>query len=209
MVKARSAHPVSGEIMTAAPSGRPNAFQRGDIVDADCEDIGAAPTAAMSGGTGSSRGAHHVDGLGILSSRTGRPRSGVSDRGGPAFWMAGAALVVAAFWVAGGHSAVRAALAAPVEPMRSAITLAGVTSRVDSSGAKPVIFVDGQLRNDGSGPAHLPGLDIRVSDAAGLVTRYRLGTSGQSLAAGDRYAFSSRLDAPKNGVETVAVTFAE
>lgn len=210
MVKARSAHPVSGEIMTAASGGVPNAFGilRADIVDADYEDIGVVPTAAISGQSGSLRGDRDGDGL-VLLFQAERQRSGFADRGGPAFWMAGAALIVAAFWISGGHSAVMTALAAPIEPMRSVLTLAGVTSRVDTSGGKPLIFVDGRIRNDGGGPAHLPNLEIRVSDSDGLVTRYKLGTSSQSLASGDEYAFSSRLDAPKNGARTVAVTFAE
>ena len=39
--------------------------------------------------------------------------------------------------------------------------------------------------------------------------RYRLGTSGRPLAPGEAFAFSSRLDVPKNGVKSVSVTFGE
>ena len=40
------------------------------------------------------------------------------------------------------------------------------------------------------------------------ITRYTLGTSNRSLAPGERFGFSSRLDVPRNGVKTVSVTFA-
>ena len=52
-------------------------------------------------------------------------------------------------------------------------------------------------------------IEIAVTGNDGLVTRYRLGTSGRPLSPGETFDFSSRLDAPKNGVKTVTVTFAE
>ena len=55
----------------------------------------------------------------------------------------------------------------------------------------------------------LPPLEIRVTGNDGRTTRYTLGTSGRPLAPGERFAFSSRLEVPKNGVKTVSVTFAE
>ncbi len=211
MAKPSTARPVSGEIMTGGPTIGSFAFghSREDVVDAEYMDIAAAPVVAGSGRSGWLRADQDVDGLAILSSRAEPQRFGFSERGGLAFWISGATLAAAAFWISGGHSAVMTALAARIDPAQSAITLAGVTARVDSSGSKPVIFVDGRLRNDGGERAYLPGLEIRVSDLAGLTTRYKLGTSGHSLDPGDQYAFSSRLDVPKNGVEAVAVTFAE
>ena len=61
----------------------------------------------------------------------------------------------------------------------------------------------------GRRPAQLPPLEIRVTGNDGHVTRYTLGTSGRSLAPGERFGFASRLDVPKNGVRTVSVTFAD
>ena len=56
---------------------------------------------------------------------------------------------------------------------------------------------------------HLPSLGIAVTGNDGRITRYRLGTSGRPIAPGETFAFSSRLDVPKNGVKTVSVTFGE
>ena len=72
-----------------------------------------------------------------------------------------------------------------------------------------ILFVDGEAANDGSAVAHLPPLDIAVTGNDGRITHYRLGTSGRPMAPGETFAFSSRLDVPKNGVKTVSVTFAE
>ena len=58
-------------------------------------------------------------------------------------------------------------------------------------------------------PTILPALEIRVTGNDGRITRYRLGTAARPLAPGETFAFSSRLDVPKNGVKTVSVTFAE
>ena len=88
-------------------------------------------------------------------------------------------------------------------------TLSEVSSRVDLSGHRAIIFVDGKAANDGATAAVLPNLEIRVADLAGGITRYRLGTSSRNLEPGERFAFSSRLDAPKDGVKCVAVSFAE
>ena len=66
-----------------------------------------------------------------------------------------------------------------------------------------------RFRTDGQTVEQLPELEIVVTGNDGLTTRYRLGTSGRPLAPGETFGFSSRLEAPKNGVKTVSVTFAE
>ena len=91
----------------------------------------------------------------------------------------------------------------------AALGISGVDSRVDVAGTKPVRFVDGEAMNDGKLDASMPALEIVVTDNSGQTTRYRLGTSGRTLTPGERFAFSSRLDVPKNGVKTVTVGFAE
>jgi hypothetical protein len=72
-----------------------------------------------------------------------------------------------------------------------------------------LLFIDGEASNDGNGASALPPLEIRVTGNDGRITRYTLGTAGRPLAPGERFAFSSRLDVPKNGVRTVSVAFAE
>jgi hypothetical protein len=119
-------------------------------------------------------------------------------------------VALAAFWVSGGHALIRhSGLFTASADESSLLSITGVTSHVEASGEKPVLFVDGEAGNDGDASAALPPLEIRVTGEDGGVTRYTLGTSGRALAPGQRFAFSSRLDVPRNGVKAVAVSFAE
>ena len=88
------------------------------------------------------------------------------------------------------------------------LSISAVTSRVDQSGERPVLFVDGEAGNDGASAAPLPPLEISVTGNDGSITRYRLGTSQRALAPGERFGFSSRVEVPRNGVKTVSVAFA-
>ena len=133
-----------------------------------------------------------------------RPRS----RGGPIFWIAGVGAALAAFWVSGGHALVRQSPFWSSDPPAAALSIQGVSSRIDASGPKPVLFVDGEAANDGATSTPLPPLEIRVTGNDSRITRYTLGTSNRSLAPGERFGFSSRLDVPKDGVRTVSVIFA-
>ncbi|MER9399545.1 hypothetical protein NKI46_15610 [Mesorhizobium sp. M0615] len=209
MAEQRTARPVSGEIMTGtsvAPESRPVAT---DIVDADYEvlpqpipRVEAMPTPARDIATPSMEG---MEMLRKSDASAGRPAS----RGGPIFWIAGIGAALAAFWVSGGHALVRQTPFWSVEqPEGAVLSIAGVTSRVDASGSTPVLFVDGEAVNDGLKAGQLPSLQIRVTGNDSRITRYTLGTSNRSLAPGERFGFSSRLDVPRNGVKAVAVTFA-
>jgi len=204
---------VSGEIMTdgvAAGMGRiePSA----DFIDADYislppEVAGELPKPAESPAAISSAAAPAA-GMDML--RKDKPAGPTNPvRGGPLFWATGIALVIASFWVSGGHALVREMTSAGTLAPQGALRISGVTSRIDGSGSRTVLFVDGEAANDGKTTEHLPPLEIAVTGNDGLVTRYRLGTSGRPLAPGETFAFSSRLDAPKNGVKTVTVSFAE
>ena len=217
MAYAHKARPVSGEIMTGAtvPTAAACTTPAGqaDIVDADYEvvssaapcphrDFQPAPLAAA---------IPAVEGMDMLRkpAATTAPGSPAS-RGGPVFWIAGIGAALAAFWVSGGDSAVRqAGFFTAARPNGAALTISEVKSRVDVSGANHVLFVDGEAANDGAGASSLPPLEIRVTGNDGRVTRYTLGTAGRTLMSGERFAFSSRLDLPKNGVRTVSVAFAE
>lgn len=148
-----------------------------------------------------------IEGMGMLRRPEAAP-AGPASRGGPIFWTAGVGAALVAFWVSGGHALVRQSPFWTSSPPASAFSISGVTSRVDASGLKPMLFVDGEAANDGASAASLPPLEIRVTDNASNVIRYRLGTSNRSLAPGERFGFSSRLDVPRNGVRAVSVTFA-
>lgn len=208
------ARPLSGEIMTDAPldisaAAVMRVVGAADVVDAEFEVVVArGDTPDEQESTLIATAAAPTAGLDMLR-QTPPPTS--ASRAGPGFWIAGLAIASAAFWVSGGHAIVRAAPFLPgtsSEPLR-ALRISGVTSRIDASGLRPVLFVDGEAANDGTGPETLPSLAIIVTDTAGAVIRYKLGTGGSHLAAGERFAFSSRLDVPKNGVKTVKVTFGD
>jgi hypothetical protein len=208
-----SARPVSGEIMAGAASPARDLSPSPDIVDADYEVLsgpaaGASPLHASERPPPRAAVPPPLEGMAML--RPAEARRRFAARGGPLFWTAGLAAALAAFWVSGGHALIRhSALftAGPDEP--SVLSITGVTSHVDASGEKPVLFVDGEAGNDGTRIAPLPPLEIRVTGEDGGVTRYTLGTSGRALAPGQKFAFSSRLDAPRNGVKAVAVSFAD
>jgi hypothetical protein len=209
MAEQRTARPVSGEIMTGtpvAPESRPEAL---DIVDADYEVLprlvprmeavsSLTPGTAMPSITG-------MDMLRKPETTAVRPVS----RGGPIFWIAGVSAALAAFWISGGHALVRQTpFFAAEQTAGAALSIAGLTSRVDTSGSTPVLFVDGEAVNDGVKAGQLPPLEIRVTGNDSRITRYTLGTSNRLLAPGERFGFSSRLDVPRNGVKAVAVNFA-
>ncbi len=206
MADQRTARPVSGEIMAgrgahSLPTDGVAAFA--DIVDADYEVVSpperdpgrskfqAVPTPAAGG-------------MAMLR-RAGGDLTRGPVRGGPIFWTFGMATVVAAFWVSGGHALVHHTLPQPA----AALTISGVSSRIQTAGAKSFLHVDGHAANDGEGTAAMPPLEIRVAANDGRVTRYKLGTSAHQMEPGERFAFSSRLDVPKSGVKTVSVTFGE
>lgn len=212
MAEQRKARPVSGEIMTddgRDTSAQPQRAPASDIIDADFEVVGsadrrnesfAAPPVFVSQPA-------NTGGMEMLRPTSSRPDAGPA-RGGPIFWLSGISLVAMAFWVAGGHQVLHAA-AFPLPWQAPSLRLADVVSRIDSSGRKPLLLVDGAAFNDGNSAASLPPIVIALTGDDGKVLRYRLGTGAVPVAAGARWDFSSRLDVPMNGVKTVTVAFSE
>jgi len=208
---------VSGEIMTgpegvSAEGPQAHIAPGDDVVDAEFVSLPQPiRTESHASEPASSIGSAAAPAVGMDMLRRSEPEKASRSpaRGGPLFWTTSVALVLAAFWVSGGHALVRNASIAAIEAPKSAIRISAVTSRVDASGVRPILLVDGQAANDGNSLEHLPPIEIKVTGNDGLVTRYRLGTSGRPLQPGETFDFSSRLDAPKNGVKTVTVTFAE
>lgn len=137
-----------------------------------------------------------------------RARSGQRERGGPLFWAGGIALAAVAFWVSGGHELAHGghAIFSPAAPL---LRIVGFNSRVVETGVRPSLVIDGEAVNDGAASAELPSIEIQVTSGNGTLTRYKLGTAGAELAAGDVFPFSGRLDLPKHGVKTVSVAFVE
>jgi hypothetical protein len=82
-----------------------------------------------------------------------------------------------------------------------------VSSRVEQRGGRIMLFVDGEAVNDDGSAADLPPIQIRVAAPNGHVTRYNLETAEQTIRAGGRFSFSSRVEVPGNGVKSVSVDF--
>jgi hypothetical protein len=208
-----TARPVSGEIMTAASSARNGSAVAADVVDADFIVLGPdsptqfdrsppqAPVEVV-------EPAPLLDGMGMLRKGETAPEMHNASPGGPLFWSGGVVIALLAFWVSGGHVLFHENAFFDPDRVTSALSISSVSSRVDSSGHRPVLLVDGEAGNDGMEAAELPPLEIRVTGNDGRITRYGLGTSGRTLPPGERFAFSSRLDVPRNGVTAVSVTFA-
>jgi hypothetical protein len=215
----RYARPISGEIMTAPVAGTAAAeplFAQGDIVDAQFETVRPAEPATTAQGRpviAIGTAAAPVQGLDSLrkNEAAARPRGPV--RGGPVFWVFGLGLAAGAFWVSGGHALVRQAPFAdaiePAQPVVSPLHIVDVVSRVEEHGGRSILFVDGKALNDDRIARMLPKLEIGVTANDGTVMRYNLGTTVEPLAPGAAFAFSSRLEAPKEGVRSVSVTFQE
>lgn len=203
----RKARPVSGEIMTAAAPRPPVSAagpNREDFTDVDYE---AVPQPDVSPAPARPSATAAPEGLSLLAS--GGAAAVASARGGPAFWAFGLLLVALTFWISGGHALVRdmvpASVSEPAQPLR----IADVQSRVERLNGRDILLVTGRAENHGSTPLVLPAIEIAVTGNDGRLKRYNLGTRGTELGPGDRYSFSSRLEAPTNGVKTVSVTFQE
>lgn len=199
------APPVSGEIMTEPKVGQAMGAA-GEFTDAEFESVGVG-NAGMGAGTAyaDQNGVKGMDFLTPSPERKGER----SARGGAGFWISGLVIVFGAFWIAGGHSLVRQIPMPLLLEREGPLRLADVTSRVEDRDTLPILFVDGAIENHGKSPRVLPTLRIAVVDVDGASTNYFLGTNDSVLDPGQRYDFSSRLEAPRTGVSSVSVTFQE
>ena len=202
---------VLGELMTAEYNAR--GLRHDDVVDAEFETLSLDPSerllppqpkvsirsaAAPDRGLDTLRKSHIAD-----ACRSAR-------RGDPIFWSVGVCLVAAAFWVSGGHALVGPSIlpawhVSPANPLR----IAEVTSRIEDHAGRAVLFVDGKALNSGNEARTLPPIEVRVIGKNGQVVSYGLNSPGDSLAPGGTVSFSSRLEAPKDGVRSVSVRFQE
>jgi hypothetical protein len=177
---------VSGEIMTDARVRATVPVDKTDVIDVDFEPVKVLTRANANVIGASSRG------------------------GGPLFWSMGLALVGLAFWVSGGHAIVRQQVAALMPAgAGEQLRIDGVTSRIERHNGRDILFLKGRAENPGTATQKLPSLAIVVRANDGTTTNYFLGTNDTALASGDRYSFSSRLEAPRDGVKSVSVTFRE
>ena len=197
--------PVSGEIMSGPPALARAMRADGDVTDAQYETLPARAGAAPA------RFDANPAAAGMDFLKTGAPtapRSG-PRRGGVAFWGAGLVLVALAFWVSGGHALVSRGAPSQAAGAKPPLSIADVRSRVETRDGRAVLYVDGRAANAGGGTLALPPIEIAVTANDGGVARYLLAAADTQLKPGDRYSFSSRLEAPASGVRTVSVAFLE
>lgn len=188
--------PVSGEIVTGRH--RQSSASAVEILDAEFVTLGRrAPDASADA---SPRRAPQHHGLASLAARSpGRVRGA---RAGAAFWLTGFGAAAAAFWISGGHALVASAkFPSSAEPLR----VTRFQSRIEPGAAGPILFVEGEVINEGMRSTDLPPLSIDVSTGDG-VTRFLLGERGGVIAASGRLHFSGRLAAPPGRIDTVTVT---
>lgn len=221
MAEKRSGMPLSGEIVaadTSVPAGEPQSPDR-DIHDAEFETLptdSAQPARARSGAHLPDPGLARTSqadtrGLESLLPAGRKPSSAASRRtpGGPAFWAMGLCIVAGSFWIAGGHSLFREALAPVLSGATPGLKVATLESRIETSEANALLLIDGRAINEGDEARALPDLLISVVDRDGYTTHYKLGTNGHRLDPGHSYPFSSRLVVTKDGVKSVSVSFQE
>jgi hypothetical protein len=209
MAEDLTARPVSGEIMAGLDTPLRERPQAEDVIDVEFETVdrghARAPRIDVPERVSIGTAERATAGFDVLTARR-EPARTEAVKGGPAFWVFGLAAAAGAFWISGGHALVRQADAVGAAVDRT-FTIGDVSSRVERAGDRIVLFVDGQAVNAGSAPAMMPPLEIKVTTGNGDVTRYKLGTSPTEIAPGARFSFSSRLEAPTDGVKSVQVDF--
>jgi hypothetical protein len=201
--------PVSGEIMSAGAARGQRPRESGDVSDAHYETVSPAQGTAAPArfGEGAAESESPATGMDFLKHGAAKTE-GRARRGGALFWGLGLFLVALAFWVSGGHALLTSG-PAPDTATKTPLAIADVKSRIETHGGRAVLFVEGRAANDGGATLALPPIEIAVTANDGGVARYRLAATDTELKPGDRYSFSSRLDAPASGVRTVAVAFQE
>lgn len=210
MAEIRGDHPVSGEIIAGnrtsdgdrRSSGAPDPQ---DILDAEYETLAPEPERPRAKDAFTQLVARtDPSGLDILRHRNAGALRRTFPRI-PVFWTVVALLTAGVFWVSGGYAIF--ATVAPRPHTTFPLRVVDVKSRLEGAGERAVLVIEGAAINDDRHEQPLPGLSIDILDDEGKATHYFLGTREGPLAAGERFAFSSRLAAPKKGVTSVSVTF--
>ncbi|MGN6771985.1 MAG: hypothetical protein ACTHJQ_19380 [Rhizobiaceae bacterium] len=212
MNEASKARPVSGEIMTdaSAPAIGVSARPTGDVIDAEFETIMPGIPASPAAERPSTRftvQAPEIAGMDVLKRTEVPPRRPRGQPGGPAFWTFGLCLTALAFWVSGGHALLPSVHLPVFLASAPTLKIASVHTSIEKIDGHAILFVDGSAANETGRTIEVPPLAISVEDEDGRITRFFLGTRDREVAAGEIFAFSSRLEVPKDGIKSVSVSF--
>ena len=177
------------------------------IIDAEFETIGPnrnvpAPSASSPASPERQETGDAVQGgLGLFegsaAARDGQPMPR------PIFAALAIVCPLAAFFMAGGHVLLpRGAVISHEQtasvPVR-AVVLENVSTRVDSSGTRPVLVVRGSLANESAKAVPVPPVRIHAGGGYGPDELVHTITGRGELQPGERLAFTSRLPAGENG----------
>lgn len=200
--------PLNGEIVGApATASSESAGSRiDDFIDAEFEEVGT-PSRDRDNSEPVPQDAAiaplSVDGLSLLKRQAGER---VAEKGSVAFYLAGAAIAFMAFWIAGGYAFFPNLLHDPaMNSAGASLSLDDITTSTVTVNGHPIILVKGTIFNGGAETAKSPPVKIVVTTKTGKIVSYQLGSSSWPLAPGESMPFSSRLDAPATGVESVHV----
>lgn len=199
------ARPVSGEIMTG-DGDRGGAPARSGFTEA--EIVSERPTQPQMPRPAGAEPA--MEGMDLLKAHSA-PVAAVRNpvHGGPLFWTTGLALVALAFWISGGHALVRHTMVPAAVERGEPLRFGEIRSRIETRDGRDILLIEGEARNHGDAAVAMRPIEISVVDGDGRATRYFLGTRAAELAPGSRYSFSSRIEAPRNGVKSVSLSFQE
>ena len=176
-----------------------------DVLDAEYETLVPQPAPELPLSPNTNNAAALPDGLALL--RRGGRHPEHRAKGAGAFWVAAFLIAAAAFWTSGGHAMVEWVVAN--REQASPLRITDLRSRLEKLGENQFLVVDGNAINIGTRAQVLPDLSINILSGNGRTARYFLGTTRQRLFGGERFSFSSRFAAPKDGVKSVSVTFRE
>jgi hypothetical protein len=212
MNEASKARPVSGEIMTDAATSGAGVSMRpaGDVIDAEFETVvpgTAVPQAPELPSVRFSTHAPEIAGLDVLKRAEAPPRRPRGQPGGAAFWTFGLCLAALAFWVSGGHALLPSIHLPAFLAGAPTLRIASVDTRIEKIDGHAILFVDGSAANETGRTIEVPPLAIAVEGEDGRTPHFFLGTRDRKVAAGEIFAFSSRLEVPKDGIKSVSVSF--
>jgi hypothetical protein len=210
MNEASKARPVSGEIMTDTAASGAGAPVRpsGGVIDAEFETISPVePPAPERPSPRFTAHAPEIAGLDVLKRAEAPPRRPRGQPGGSAFWTFGLCLAALAFWVSGGHALLPSIHLPAFLASAPTLKIASVHTRIEKIDGHAILFVDGSAANETGRTIEVPPLAINIEGENGRTTRFFLGTRDRRIAAGETFAFSSRLEVPKDGVKSVSVSF--
>jgi hypothetical protein len=185
--------------------GAPPGGRKRDFVEAEFEEVGlpllTREEVSRLGIADSVAARLSGDGMSMLKRESWQT---VKQRGSVLFYAGAAVIVFMAFWISGGY-VLFPGFGNGATQKTAAIRLDKITTSTVTLNEHPLVLVSGNVINSGGERADSPPVKIKVKTKTGDVFSYQLGSKGWPLDPGQSMPFSSRLDVPASGVESVEV----